>query len=453
MDKGPRIEQMRRYIRRREDELLAKIEEMSEDQLRWTIRLFADCLDATSRALCLEQYSEFLPIERMQAVVPSVIARYTQLALADLEVKAQVEGSGLNSLTDEELQSLSCEEKWDLLASESEAHTVLQLRRELARLLFCQSHDLYRDPSLPMAVIEFPAYFEVQDSLAKLEPAELQALKGRISPMTRALVKAPAQVREEILTGIREEIARAISLDRPLERLFDGSMERIPLGDGKMSEETPSIDTDEMSRAELLLSVRALTDLMSLEEMRHELSALKDRYPSLREVPEAELKDLVSTLAERLGGRTTLSFTDRYRSGRMVTRQGIASEVWNLLPDTERLRLLLEDNAGMDLAQTARHVSRIFMSYRYAMLHDPSAQNALLDEPLYHAMQERIIGMFGSPSSREGLTELHRRLTARMLEVERVRPEDRQDLFMVVRKEIATTLDLPDSLLDPEAGR
>ncbi len=453
MDKGPRIEQMRRYIRTREEELLSKIEEMSEDQLRWTVRLFADCLDETSRSLCLADYSEYLPFERMQATVASFIPQYTQLALADLDFKAQVEGSGLNSLTEEELQNMSCAEKWDLLAVDQEAHTPSQLRRELARLLFCQSYDLYRDPTLPVAVIELPSYFETQASLAKLPPEDLQALKGRILPMTADLEKAPAQAQEVILRAIREEVARAIAFEKPLERVFEGAMERIPLGAKDVSEATPPLDTEGMSREDLQLSVRVLTDLLSLEEMRRELSPLKDRYPSLVEIPDAGLKDLVRSLAERLGGRTTLSFTERYRSGRMVTRQSISSDVWVLLPDQERLRLLLEDNAAMDVGQMARHISRVFMSYQYPMLHDMTAQVSFLNEPFYPTLQERIIGAFSEPSNREGLRELNRVVTVRMLEVERARPEDQQALLLEVRKGIAATLGLPDTLLYPEAER
>ena len=453
MDKGPRIEQMRRYIRTREEELLSKIEEMSEDQLRWTVRLFADCLDETSRSLCLADYNEYLPFERMQATVASIIPQYTQLALADLDFKAQVEGSGLNSLTEEELQNMSCAEKWDLLAVDQEAHTPSQLRRELARLLFCQSYDLYRDPSLPTAVIEFPNYFETQEALAALPPEDLQALKGRILRMTADLEKAPAQAREGILRAIREEVARAIAFEKPLERVFEGAMERIPLGAKDVSEATPPLDTEGMSREDLQLSVRVLTDLLSLEEMRRELSPLKDRYPSLVEIPDAGLKDLVRSLAERLSGRTTLSFTERYRSGRMVTRQSISSDVWVLLPDQERLRLLLEDNAAMDVGQTARHISRVFMSYQYPMLHDMTAQVSFLNEPFYPTLQERIIGAFSEPSNREGLRELNRVVTVRMLEVERARPEDQQALLLEVRKGIAATLGLPDTLLYPEAER
>ena len=452
METGPRIEQMRRYIRSREEELLSHIGEMSEDQLRWTVRLFADCLDEAGQRLCLGGYSENLPVEKMRASVASLIPQYTQLALADLDFKAQVKGSGLNSLTEEELQNLSCAEKWDLLAQDQEAHTPLQLRRELARLLFCQSYDLYRDPTLPVAAIELPSYFETQASLAKLPPEDLQALKGKLLPMTRDLEKAPEQAREGILRAIREEIARAIAYDKPLERLFEGAMEPIRRGEGPAPEQAAPVDTEGMSRTHLQFSVRVLTDLMSLEEMRRELSPLRDRYPSFSQIPEEGLKDLVKTLGEKLGGRTTLSFTDRYRSGRMLTQRNVSPDVWTLLPEGEKHRLLFEDNAAMDLTQMARHISRIFMSHEYQMLHDPTTQIGFLNDPFYQALQERILATFSPPAERERLRELNRVVTMRMLEVEGGGPDDRQARLLELRKAIAATLGLPESLLYPEPG-
>jgi hypothetical protein len=452
MDRGPRIEQMRRFILTREQEVLSKIGEMPDDQLRWIVRVLADCLDETSRTVCLQDYSEHLPLERMQAFVAAFVPQYTHLALADLDLKAQVEGSGLNSLTEEELQSMSCAEKWYLLASEEKGLTVPQLRRELGRFLFCRSIDLYHEPSLPMAAIEFPSYFEIQESLATLPPEDVQGLTGRIVPKTQELDKAMGRDAEEILRAVREEIAQAISLDKTLESLFDGAMRRINLGGKDMAEETPSADTEGMSREELQLSVKALTELMRVDEMRRELSPLKDRYPSFSQIPETELKDLVQSLAQKLGGRTILSFTNRYRSGSLVTRHGVSPEVWALLPDEKRLQLLLEDNASMDAAQMARHISRIFMSNQYEMLHDPSAQMSLLNEPLYHALHERIIEAFGKESDQTGLREFNREVTVRMLEVERAISEDRHALLLKVRKGIATAFRLPDTLLDPETA-
>ena len=91
------------------------------------------------------------------------------------------------------------------------------------------------------------------------------------------------------------------------------------------------------------------------------------------------------------------------------------------------------------------------MSYRYNMLHDTTAQISFLNQPLYQALQERIIGEFGMPSNQEGLKELNRVVTVRMLDIEKARPEDREALLFEVRRGIATTLRLSDTLLDPEA--
>lgn len=453
MDRGPRIEQMRRFILTREQEVLSKIAEMPDDQLRWIVRVFFDCLDETSRTVCLEDYSEHLPLERMQAFVASFVPQYTQLALADLDLRAQVEGSGLNSLTEEELQSMSCAEKWYLLAAEDAGLTVPQLRRELARFLFCRTMDLYNEPSLPMASIEFPSYFEIQESLATLPPEEVQGLTGRILPKTQELDKALGRDAEEILRAVREEIAQAISLDKPLESLFDGAMRRINLGGKDMAEETPSADTEGMSREELQVSVKALTELVRVEEMHRVLSPLKDRYPSFSEIPEAELKDLVQSLVQQLEGRTILSFTNRYQSGCMVMRQSVSSEVWALMPDEERLQLLSKDNACMDAPQMARHISRIFMSYQYQMLHDATIQMSFVNESLYHTLQERIIEAYQKQSNQEGLGEFNGEVTVRMLEVERAIPEDRHALLLEVRKRIAREFSLPDTLLDPDVKR
>jgi hypothetical protein len=270
--------------------------------------------------------------------------------------------------------------------------------------------------------------------------------------MTRDLEKAPEQAREGILRAIREEIARAIAYDQPLERLFEGAMEPIRRGEGPAPEQAAPVDTEGMSRTHLQFSVRVLTDLMSLEEMRRELSPLRDRYPSFSQVPEEGLKDLVKTLGEKLGGRTTLSFTDRYRSGRMLTQRNLSPDVWTLLPEGEKHRLLSEDNAAMDLTQTARHISRIFMSHEYQMLHDPTTQIGFLNDPFYQALQESILATFSPPAERERLRELNRVVTVRMLEVEGGGPEDRQARLLDLRKAIAAALGLPESLLYPEPG-
>ena len=112
-----------------------------------------------------------------------------------------------------------------------------------------------------------------------------------------------------------------------------------------------------------------------------------------------------------------------------------------------------EDNAAMDVSQMARHISRIFMSHQYPVLHDPTAQMAFLNEPFYQTLQEKIIQQFSETTNQEGLQELNRVVTVHMLEVENARTEDRHALLREIRKDIAGTLSLPDTLLDPEAER
>ena len=134
-------------------------------------------------------------------------------------------------------------------------------------------------------------------------------------------------------------------------------------------------------------------------------------------------------------------------------RQSVSSEVWAFMPDEERLQLLSEDNACMDAPQMARHISRIFMSYQYQMLHDATIQMSFVNESLYHALQERIIEAYQKQSNQEGLGEFNGEVTVRMLEVERARPEDQHALLLEARKRIAREFSLPDTLLDPDVER
>ncbi|KRT68974.1 MAG: hypothetical protein XU15_C0014G0013 [candidate division NC10 bacterium CSP1-5] len=99
----------------------------------------------------------------------------------------------------------------------------------------------------------------------------------------------------------------------------------------------------------------------------------------------------------------------------------------------------------------ARHISRVFMSYLYQMLHDPTAQMSFLKEPFYQVLQDTIITQLGKGGDKAGLRELNRRVTRGMLEVEQRPPEERQAMLLEVRKGIARALSLPEPLLDPEA--
>ncbi|MBF8298462.1 MAG: hypothetical protein HW395_1119, partial [candidate division NC10 bacterium] len=69
MNEHPRIEPQRRYIQSRAEDLLGRVESMTDEELRWTVRLFADCLDPTEREGMLRGYNEYLRLEDLQRFV------------------------------------------------------------------------------------------------------------------------------------------------------------------------------------------------------------------------------------------------------------------------------------------------------------------------------------------------------------------------------------------------
>src|SRR5574342_1002942 len=138
---------------------------MDEEELRWTVRMSADCLSSDERATQLGAYSEHWDVERLRHFLPTFLQQYTAIALKDLTSKEGSQGVRLADLTEEELQSMSLAEKCYLLAADPEGLRPDQLRRELARLFMCKSFDLFHDAGLSEAAVEFPAYHRVREAL------------------------------------------------------------------------------------------------------------------------------------------------------------------------------------------------------------------------------------------------------------------------------------------------
>src|SRR5574341_1815105 len=93
---------------------------MDEEELRWTVRMFADCLSPDERATHLKAYSEHYDVERLRQFLPTFIQQYTDIALKDLTAREGGQGTRLADLTEEELQSMSLAEKCYLLAADPE---------------------------------------------------------------------------------------------------------------------------------------------------------------------------------------------------------------------------------------------------------------------------------------------------------------------------------------------
>ena len=79
-----KIESQRRFIQERAKELLERVAHMDDEELRWTVRVFADCLSPEQRGASLVGYTEHWEPERLRNFVSSFIRRYTGLALEDL---------------------------------------------------------------------------------------------------------------------------------------------------------------------------------------------------------------------------------------------------------------------------------------------------------------------------------------------------------------------------------
>jgi hypothetical protein len=453
MNEHPRIEPQRAYIRARANELLNRVESMSDEELRWTVRLFADCLEPSEREGLLRGYNEYLRLEDLQQFVTTFIPRYTERALADLEAKRMTDGSSLDDLTDEELQSMSLAEKWRLLEGRPGTLTGYKLRRELSRLFMCGNFELYHDPSLSESSVEFPIYHQVQERLMALSEERIARLAAQVQELIAGLDRQAPDEADQILGRVRRAIGEAVDVREPLESLVGGRMAKLPLVTEPTTAELPAevkaaIST--MTPEELTRSLFVLIDLMTLDELRRELSRFQGEYRSLRAIPPEVLAALVPALAAKLGDRGLCDFAYRYRAGRMLATPPVGDQVWRLLPIEERLRLLDEDNERMDLAQISRQLAKIFLSLEHGHLFDPAAQLAIIESDAYQRLVSKLLLEFGRPEEGRHLRELNRVVGRMMLDAEAAPDAERERRFLEVRKVIGTALDLPDDHIFPK---
>jgi len=457
---GSPFESQRQFIQQRAQELLARVDQMDDEELRWTVRVFADCLPAEKRTENLGAYSEYWPVEELRRFVSTFIQHYTTLALEELNDKQGKQESCLAGLTEEELQSMSVAEKWQLLAKDPRGLGPDQLRRELARLFMCKSFNLFHDSGLSEAAVEFPAYHRVREALEKQPNSIVEDLTRMILLRARRLgVETPEEV-EAALGEIREAISRALTILVPADRLFAGQMVRLPLDP---ADEIPQSDAqgvgdilDGTSTEDTATTLLVFADLMSVREWDEYLLPFRRQYRSLAHIPPADLRVLLARLAGKMGDRRITDFAERYRSGRMMAERKMDPSVWEILSPADRLAILERDNRTMDLVQSVRHLAKIFFSFRYETLFDAGFHTDLLRSPRYQDLVNRLIDQFAAGPQRETkgrpLEELTQTVTRMMLQIENKPPEARPAGLQEVRAVIAAALGLPDDLTYP-AGR
>jgi hypothetical protein len=275
----------------------------------------------------------------------------------------------------------------------------------------------------------------------------LLALAARVQEMTAGLDQLSPEQADEVLARIRSAIGGSVDVHQPMESLVGGRMAKLPLVAEPTTAELAA-DVKEaigtMTPEELKRSFFVLLDLMTLEEIRRDLAQLQGQYQSAHNIPPEILSALVPIIAAKLGDRNLCDFADRYRNGRMLAMPPVGDQVWSLLPTDERLKLLEQDNDRMDLAQSSRHLAKIFLSLEYRLLFDPDAQVRILESNGYQRLVSKLFLDFGQPEEGRRLRELNRVVSRMMLEAEATPEADRDNRLLQIRKVIGTALDLPD---------
>ena len=452
MDRRTRIAAKRRYIRQRAQDLLGRVVRMDDEELRWTVRVFADCLTPRERAECLGPYDERWPLEERRRLVATFIRRYTEVALAALDRAQIVTGDGLATLTDEDLQGMALVEKWQRVADDPAGLRPDQLRRELARLFMCKSFDLFHDAGLSEAAVEYPVYHRVREALEAQPDAVIADLVMVAASLADRLRSRNAREVEDALAEVRGAIGQRLGIVVPPDRIFAGQMRRLPVDHSAPSEEPASPDPrpapPEMPGADLSTALLVAADLMTQREVEEHLLPLRRQFRSIADVPGPELRALLTRIWTLLGDRRLTDFAERYRSGRMVAEHKVAPEIWRLLPQSEQRAMLERDNRAMDVGQAARHLAKIFFSYQYDMLCDAGFHVDLLRSPRYQQLVHRLAACESGADARR-LAVLTETVTLQMLELEILASDARGTRLQAIRTLIAATLDLPDEITYP----
>jgi len=454
-----RIETQRRFIEQRAEELLERVNQMDEEELRWVVRVFADCLSRDQRAARLGEYSEHWSLDRLRRFVSNFILQYTELALEDLRCKAATQGTRLADLTNEELQGMSLAEKLNLLAKDPGGLRPDQVRRELARLFMCKSFELFHDVGLSEAVVEFPAYHQVRDALERQSDGTVGSLLRMVLDRYGRLGHGTPQDVGTVLTEIREAIGERLGIRVPVDQLFADQMVKLPQegpDEGlRSTRREASQAISGMSAEDLATTFLVLTDLMSLREWEEHLLPLQRTYGSLAAIPPGSLRRLLSRLLKRIGNRRITDFAERYRSGKLMVEHRVNRGVWKALSFSERLAILEKDNRAMDITQVARHMAKIFFSFHYDVLFDAGFQVDLLRVPGYQDLLNRLIAASpGGPHAHvewPQFEELTQSVTRMMLELESLAPEARPVRFQEIRTLIAAALDCADGFVYPSS--
>src|SRR4030066_1516797 len=176
-------ELVRRRLEDRSANIMANLEKLGEGHLRFTMRIFGDCLDEETRGKLLKEYTEYRTEKELRAFAKEFIPAYTEYAIAELvEKKEDGERFVPPYLTQEEYQEMAVREKWPRIEEHVEEVSPLQLRREVARRGMLFRPYMLSDPGFNEGVLEFALYFDLRDRLTVVEAGDLLTAAREIAP-------------------------------------------------------------------------------------------------------------------------------------------------------------------------------------------------------------------------------------------------------------------------------
>ncbi|MBI5419465.1 MAG: hypothetical protein HZA60_05195, partial [Deltaproteobacteria bacterium] len=418
----------------------------SDPHLRFTVRIFGDCLDEERCKELLGSYTEYWTESELREFVRNFLPAYADYAIAEL-VEKKKEGELFDPpyLTQEEYQEMAVREKWPKIGKHLTLVTPLQLRREIAKAGLLFRPYMLSDPGFNEGALEFALYFDLLDRLGGLSPESLREVAGEIAGMVdRALTATSMEEGERVLRGIREQVAAAAGIQADPEILLGPEMERYPREAPswwKLRELRKTLKT--MNLKDLRLSALVHLDLLTTEETHAIVSPFISRHPSFYEIPADGLRELILAIAEETGDRAITFFFERYGGGRMAMTAPVSFLVWKLMPESEKLQRLREDNAKMDQAMMARHLARYLQSDSPAELSNVGIQISLLTDPQFSSNHGSILKRAGNLSAEEGVKRLYDDVTALSLRMASLQDGEKQEMFQEIREKIAYAAGLP----------
>jgi hypothetical protein len=434
------VDLVRRRLEDRGNNVVGNLERFMEPQLRFTMRIFGDCLDEETRDAMFSGYSEHLTEQELRTFAADFVPAYTRYAIAELEEKkSDGERHEPPFLTQEEYQEMAVREKWPRIAEHMGDVTSLQLRREVARAGMLFLPGMLSDPGFNEGVLEFSLYFDLLQRLRNVSEPRLRAAAGEIAPRIAAAVAATTEVeREALLREIRTTAAAAAGLPADPETLLGPPMEKYP-------REVPSAfrvrelkrTLAKMTLKDLRLSALVHLDLLTVEETRRIVLPFLAKYPSFYEIPSNGLRELILAVAAGVDGRSITYFIERYGSGWLAMTKPVDYIVWKLMPEEERVGALRRDNERMDAAMMARHLARFLHSESERDLSDAGVQIALLTDARFVADHGGILTRLGAEGEGERIKRLYDTVTLSSVRMAGQRGEEREAAYQAVRGMIA----------------